>query len=203
MHGASPGFPATGYNNAKPGTATPVGTSAAPTIPVATAAPAANGPKQKIVLATTSSLYDTGLLNFLEPKFESQYNVDLQITSQGTGKAIELAKRGDADILLVHSPTQEMAYLEGGNGLNRRTFAYNYFIIVGPSDDPAGIKGMTPEDAFKTIMAKGKAGDKTVIPIRARDQQPSMRITGTRFSPLTVYPMPSATRHRIPQGTAA
>jgi tungstate transport system substrate-binding protein len=144
-------------------------TSAAPTIPVATVTPAVTGPKQKIVLATTTSLYDTGLLNYLEPKFESQYNVDLQITSQGTGKAIELAKRGDADILMVHSPTQEMTYLEGGNGLNRRTFAYNYFIIVGPSNDPAGIKGMTPEDAFTTIMAKGKAGDRNAIFVSRAD----------------------------------
>jgi tungstate transport system substrate-binding protein len=127
--------------------------------PAATAAPVFTGPKQKIVLATTTSLYDTGLLNYLEPKFESQYNVDLLITSQGTGKAIELAKRGDADILMVHSPTQEMAYMEGGNGLNRRTFAYNYFVIVGPASDPAGIKGMTPEDAFRKIMDDGKKGD--------------------------------------------
>jgi tungstate transport system substrate-binding protein len=129
----------------------------------ATAQTVAAGEKQKIILATTTSLYDTGLLNYLEPKFEARYNVDLLITSQGTGKAIELAKRGDADILMVHSPSQEMTFLEGGNGLNRRTFAYNYFIIVGPSADPAGIRGMTPENAFKTIMAKGKGGDRNVV----------------------------------------
>jgi tungstate transport system substrate-binding protein len=136
--------------------------------PVTTAVPAITavvftGPRQKILIATTTSLYDTGLLNYLETKFEAQNNVDLLITSQGTGKAIELAKRGDADVLLVHSPTQEMAFLEGGNGLNRRSFASNYFVIVGPASDPAGIKGMTPEDAFKTILTKGKAGDTTVM----------------------------------------
>lgn len=150
-------------------TTAPVSTTAAMITPAATTAPAATGPKQKIVLATTSSLYDTGLLTYLEPKFESQYNVDLLITSQGTGKAIELAKRGDADILMVHSPTQEMTYLEGGNGLNRRTFAYNYFIIVGPANDPAGIRGMTPETAFTTIMAKGKAGDKSILFVSRAD----------------------------------
>jgi len=150
-------------------TAAPPATTAAPATPAATTAPAETGPKQKIVLATTTSLYDTGLLNYLEPKFEAMYNVDLLITSQGTGKAIELAKRGDADILMVHSPSQEMTYLEGGNGLNRRTFAYNYFIIVGPENDPAGIKGMTPENAFKTILTKGKAGDKTVIFVSRAD----------------------------------
>jgi tungstate transport system substrate-binding protein len=117
---------------------------------------------QKLVIATTTSLYDTGLLAYLQPKFESQYNVKLLITSQGTGKAIELAKRGDADVLLVHSPSQELAYLEDGYGLNRRSFASNYFIIVGPAKDPSGIKGMTPENAFRVIMAKGKAGDASV-----------------------------------------
>jgi len=136
--------------------------------PATTAVPAATpvvftGPRQKLLIATTTSLYDTGLLNYLETKYEAQNNVDLLITSQGTGKAIELAKRGDADVLLVHSPTQEMAFLEGGNGLNRRSFASNYFVIVGPASDPAGIKGMTPEDAFKTILTKGKAGDTKVM----------------------------------------
>lgn len=136
--------------------------------PATTAVPAATavvftGPRQKLLIGTTTSLYDTGLLNYLETKYEAQNNVDLLITSQGTGKAIELAKRGDADVLLVHSPTQEMAFLEGGNGLNRRSFASNYFVIVGPASDPAGIKGMTPEDAFKTILTKGKAGDTTVM----------------------------------------
>ncbi|MDP3397407.1 MAG: tungstate ABC transporter substrate-binding protein WtpA [Methanoregula sp.] len=157
-----------GCTNTAPASQTPVATpasqvTAAPVAtPAVTTAPVATGPKTRLLLATTTSLYDTGLLTYLKPKFEALYNVDLLITSQGTGKAIELAKNGDADVLMVHSPSQEMSFLEGGNGLNRRTFAYNYFIIVGPKNDPAGIKGMSPEDAFRTIMAKGKAGDKTV-----------------------------------------
>jgi tungstate transport system substrate-binding protein len=110
---------------------------------------------QKLVIATTTSLYDTGLLTYLQPKFESQYNVKLLITSQGTGKAIELAKRGDADVLLVHSPAQELAYMKDGYGLNRRSFASNSFIIVGPKNDPAGIMNMTPENAFTTLDLKG------------------------------------------------
>jgi tungstate transport system substrate-binding protein len=119
--------------------------------------------RQKLLLATTTSLYDTGLLNYLEPKFEAKYNVDLLITSQGTGKAIELAKKGDADVLLVHSPSQETTFLEDGYGLNRRTFAYNYFMIVGPASDPAGIKGKTPEEAFKAVLTQGKAGNGTIM----------------------------------------
>ncbi|OPX75662.1 MAG: PBP superfamily domain protein [Methanoregulaceae archaeon PtaU1.Bin059] len=113
--------------------------------------------KSKILLATTTSLYDTGLLDYLEPMFEEKYNVDLLITSQGTGKAIEIATRGDCDILAVHSPSQEEAFMAGGHGINRRCFAYNYFIIVGPANDPAGIRDMKPEDAFMKIMTMGKA----------------------------------------------
>jgi len=111
--------------------------------------------QQKLLIATTTSLDDTGLLKYLQPKFESKYNVKLLITSQGTGKAIELAKRGDADVLLVHSPSQELAFIKGGNGINRRSFASNSFMIVGPAKDPAGIANMTPENAFTTILLKG------------------------------------------------
>jgi len=112
-------------------------------------------PTQTLVIATTTSLYDTGLLAHLQPKFESQYNVRLKITSQGTGKAIQIASNGDADVLLVHSPAQELAFMQTGKGLNRRSFASNSFIIVGPPKDPAGIANMTPENAFTTLLLKG------------------------------------------------
>ena len=133
-------------------TSTPSATPAAPT----TAAPVATESAQStLVIATTTSLYDTGLLDYLQPMFEKQYNVKLKITSQGTGKAIELAKNGDADVLLVHSPTQELAFMKDGYGLNRRSFASNSFLIVGPASDPAGIKDMTPEAALTTLLVKG------------------------------------------------
>ena len=124
--------------------------TAAPTT-VATPAPE----PMTLVIATTSSLYDTKLLDYLQSKFESKYNVKLKITSQGSGKAIELAKNGDADVLLVHSPAAELAFMKDGYGLNRRSFASNSFMIVGPAADPAGIKDSTPETAFTTILLKG------------------------------------------------
>ncbi len=133
-------------------------TPATPAQPAATpaASPATPQPEPvKLVIATTTSLYDTGLLAVLQPKFEAKYNAKLAITSQGTGKAIEIAKRGDADVLLVHSPAQELAFMQGGYGLNRRSFASNSFIIVGPKADPAGVTNMTPEAAFTTILLKG------------------------------------------------
>jgi len=135
-----------------------------PTTTVVTTPPTVvAGEKQKLLVATTTSLYDTGLLNYLEPKFESLYNVDLQITSQGTGKAIEIAKKGDADVLLVHSPSQELAFVKDGFGINRRSFASNYFMIVGPANDPAGIANMTPENAFTTLLMKGKNNTAGVV----------------------------------------
>lgn len=111
--------------------------------------------KQKVLLATTSSLYDTGLLNYLEPMFEEKYNVDLLITSQGSGKALEIASRGDANVLAVHSPAQEKIFMDSGKGLNQRCFATNYFIIVGPQSDPAGINGMEPVAAFEKLYQLG------------------------------------------------
>jgi tungstate transport system substrate-binding protein len=147
--GQTPATPATAAPTAA---ATPAETAAAtqaPT-PVPTAAE-----QSTLLIATTTSLYDTGLLDYLQPMFEKKYNVKLKITSQGTGKAIELAKKGDADVLLVHSPSQELAFMKGGFGLNRRSFASNSFIIVGPANDPAGIKGMTPEAAFTLLYNRG------------------------------------------------
>ena len=120
-----------------------------------TAAATTAAEPQTLLIATTTSLYDTGLLDYLQPMFEKKYNVKLKITSQGTGKAIELAKNGDADVLLVHSPSQELAFMKDGYGLNRRSFASNSFMIVGPANDPAGIKDMTPEAAFTTLLLKG------------------------------------------------
>lgn len=112
-------------------------------------------PQETLVLATTTSLYDTGLLGYLEPGFEETYNVDLRIISAGTGIAIRYAKRGDVDLLLVHCRNREDKFVEAGYGVNRRCLAYNFFLIVGPADDPAGIRGMSPEDAVTRIMEAG------------------------------------------------
>ncbi|HUV79298.1 MAG TPA: substrate-binding domain-containing protein, partial [Candidatus Bathyarchaeia archaeon] len=124
--------------------------------PVSTPTPTPTAPKQTLMLATTTSLYDTGLLAELQPLFEEQYNAELRIVYAGTGKALEYGKRGDVDMLTIHDRTREDLFVSEGYGINRRCIAYNYFLVVGPESDPAGIKGMTPEDAFSTIMEKGK-----------------------------------------------
>ncbi len=148
---------ASGCTGTTPGgnaTATPAVTTGATTVPMTTV----TGPRTDLLIATTTSLEDTKLLDNLTPFYEATHPVSLKITSQGSGKAIELAKRGDADLLLVHSPAAEVAFMEGGNGVNRRAFAYNYFLIVGPESDPVGIRGLTPEAAFLKLMEQGKAG---------------------------------------------
>ncbi len=106
-----------------------------------------------LIVATTTSLHDTGLedtgingntTGTMKAAFEAKYPwITLNFVAQGTGAAIATAQRGDADMLLVHSPSQEINFLKNGYGVNRKIIAYNFFIIVGPANDPAGISGMT------------------------------------------------------------
>jgi tungstate transport system substrate-binding protein len=147
-------------------TATPLEGTLPPAIPE----PAPAGSRGTLLMATTTSLYDTGLLDSLRPDFEKEFNADVRITSQGTGKAIELARRGDVDILLVHDQAREIAFMDEGYGINRRCFAYNSFIVVGPAGDPAGIRGMKPEDAFKKILTEGRKGTAGMTFVSRGDQ---------------------------------
>ncbi len=116
---------------------------------------AAEGERLKV--ATTTSLQDTGLLDVIKDKFDEKYNVSLDVVSGGTGIAIQYGERGDVDVLLVHDKARELKFISDGYGLERRCIAYNYFYLVGPKDDPAGIIGMNASDALKTIMEKGIA----------------------------------------------
>ncbi len=112
-------------------------------------------PQQRLKVATTTSLYDTGLWGYLEPMFEEQCGVELDVMYAGTGKALEYGRRGDVDVITVHSRASEEAFIAEGYGVRRVPFAYNYFLIVGPEADPAGIKGMSPEGAFRKLMDTG------------------------------------------------
>jgi tungstate transport system substrate-binding protein len=112
-------------------------------------------PVGRLTVATTTSLYDTGLWSYLEPMFEQKYGVNLNIISVGSGKAFQLGKSGDVDVLTVHEPKSEQDFLAGNYSSARVVFAYNYFVIVGPPSDPAGIKDMAPVDAFQKLIAEG------------------------------------------------
>ncbi|MGB9666358.1 MAG: substrate-binding domain-containing protein [Candidatus Cryosericum sp.] len=108
---------------------------------------------QSMILATTTSTYDSGLLNFLIPIFEKSNHVNVKIISVGTGQAIATGRKGDADVLLVHARAQEDQFMADGFGLFRDDVMYNDFIIIGPASDPAGIKGMTDATAAFTKLA--------------------------------------------------
>jgi len=97
--------------------------------------------QQVIKLSTTTSTENSGLLQYLLPKFESKTNSKVNVISVGTGKALELAKNGDVDVTLVHARAAEDKFVAEGHGVNRRDVMYNDFILVGPVSDPAGIKG--------------------------------------------------------------
>ena len=115
--------------------------------------------KSILVVATTTSLYDTGLLDVIEREFEEKYPIDVYFISVGTGQAIENAKRGGADVILVHAPSSELQFLTEGYGLCRKIIAYNFFIIAGPENDPAGIEGLNVTSALNRIVEMGRAGE--------------------------------------------
>ncbi len=102
-------------------------------------------------MATTTSTDNTGLLDYLAPLFKAETGIELQWVSVGTGKALELGKNGDVDVLLVHAPSQELKFVEAGHLVNRRQVMYNDFVIIGPAADPAGVGGMPVAQAMKAI----------------------------------------------------
>lgn len=110
---------------------------------------------ERLKLATTTSLQDTGLLDLIKDRFDQSHNVSLDVVSGGTGIAIQYGERGDVDVLLVHDKVRELKFIEDGHGLERRCIAFNYFYLVGPKNDPAGVRGMNASFALATIMAKG------------------------------------------------
>ena len=117
-------------------------------------------PIPPLIISTTTSLYETGLLDELKESYESENpGATVLFISQGTGLAIETARRGDADMILVHSPSQEKGFLESGHGVNRKVIAYNFFIIVGPELDPASIIGINPLDALLKLQEEGMNGN--------------------------------------------
>jgi tungstate transport system substrate-binding protein len=109
-----------------------------------------------LTLATTTSTYDTGLLGELNPLFQSTFGTQVEPLVQGTGAAIRTARDGDADVILVHARGAEDQFLRDGFGVNRRDVMFNDFVVVGPADDPAGIKGNTSAaGAFERIAGTG------------------------------------------------
>ena len=107
---------------------------------------------ETLTLTTTTSTYDTGLLDEIHGDFEELYGVTVDAVAQGTGAALESARNGDADVVMVHARGLEDEFMRNGYGINRRDLMFNDFVIVGPEDDPAGIDGMgSATDALVAI----------------------------------------------------
>jgi tungstate transport system substrate-binding protein len=122
-----------------------------------TAQGAAPATGDRLILATTTSTRDSGLLDVILPIFEEQSGVDVDVVAVGTGQALQLGKDGNADVLLVHARAQEDAFMEAGDGVRREDVMYNDFVIVGPPDDPAGIAGTSDAAAAFTAIAESQS----------------------------------------------
>ena len=116
----------------------------------------ASAASKNIILATTTSTQDSGLLDVLIPLFEKETGYFVKTIAVGSGQAMAMGKKGEADVLLVHSPDDEKKFMAEGFGVNRRLVMHNDFIIVGPASDPAGVRGAkTSADAFRKIASTG------------------------------------------------
>lgn len=107
--------------------------------------------KKPIVLATTTSVRDSGLMDVLKPEFEKQTKIKVDIVAQGTGQALQTAKDGNADVVLVHDKASEEKFIQEGYGVDRNEIMYNYFVIVGPKDDKAGVAKLEKKDAAEAL----------------------------------------------------
>jgi tungstate transport system substrate-binding protein len=110
-----------------------------------------------VILATTTSTQDSGLLDDLIPRYEGESDCSVKTIAVGSGEALELGAKGDADVLLVHSPDAEREFMGAGHGASRRPVMHNDFVVVGPPADPAGIKGGTSASEAFTRIAKAEA----------------------------------------------
>lgn len=106
-----------------------------------------------LILATTTSTYDSGLLDVLVPKFEKSSGYRVKVIAVGTGEALRMGQQGDADVLLVHAPEAEERFMAEGFGKTRKPVMHNDFVLLGPPTDPAGIKGEDAVGAIKKIAA--------------------------------------------------
>ena len=105
-------------------------------------------------MASTTSTQDSGLFGYLLPLFKAKTGIEVKVIAQGTGQALDTARRGDADVVFVHAKSQEEKFLAEGFGVKRFDVMYNDFVLIGPKSDPAGVKGKDIEAALKTIQAK-------------------------------------------------
>ena len=128
---------------------------AAITLGIFTVVPPAYSQEKSIVVASTTSAQDSGLFEYLLPIFKQKTGVTVKVLAQGTGQALDTARHGDADVVFVHDKSAEEKFLAEGEGVKRFPVMYNEFVLIGPKDDPAGIKGRKDvAKAFQVIKEK-------------------------------------------------
>ncbi len=142
----------------------------------------AGPPARTLRLATTTSTYDSGLLDAILPDFEARYGVEVEVIAVGTGQALALGEQGDVDVVLVHAPAKEEAFVEAGHGSARFPIMYNDFVIVGPQDDPAGVRAAPNAAAALAQIAQ------TQSPFASRGDQ-----SGTHSRELELWAQASLT----------
>lgn len=142
---------------------------------LSTLAPAAAQDKS-IVVASTTSTQDSGLFNYLLPLFKAKTGIDVKVIAQGTGQALDTARRGDADVVFVHAKSQEEKFVADGFGVKRFDVMYNDFVLIGPASDPAGIKGS------KDIAAALKTVQQRAVPFVSRGDK-----SGTHSAELALW----------------
>lgn len=113
--------------------------------------------KRSLILATTTSTQDSGLLDVLLPRFEKERGIEVKVIAVGTGAALRMAGRGDADAVLVHAPAAEQPYVKAGDLVDGRGVMHNDFVIVGPAEDPAGVRSLKSiSDVMRAMAARGR-----------------------------------------------
>jgi tungstate transport system substrate-binding protein len=137
---------------------------------------AAPAQDKSIVVASTTSTQDSGLFDYLLPLFKKKTGIDVKVIAQGTGQALDTARRGDADVVFVHAKSQELKFLDEGFGVKRYDVMYNDFVLIGPKSDPAGVAGT------KDITAAFKAIDEKKAPFVSRGDR-----SGTNTAELKLW----------------
>ncbi len=136
----------------------------------------AHAQEKSIVVASTTSTQDSGLFNYLVPIFKVKTGIDVKVVAQGTGQALDTARRGDADVVLVHAKAQEEKFVAEGHGVKRFDLMYNDFVLIGPKNDPAGVSGS------KDVVAALKAIQQKTLPFVSRGDK-----SGTHVAELNLW----------------
>ena len=120
--------------------------------------PPAGAEERFITVASTTSTEQSGLFDFLLPAFTSKTGIAVRVVAVGTGQALKIGERGDADVVFVHDKPSELKFLDAGYGVDRREVMYNDFVLIGPQDDPAGVKGKDIVAALTAISSSSGIG---------------------------------------------